>query len=109
MFLLVLLGSVALQAWAWRNLRRRIQAGSLTKLAAVLRYSAWALAPLVAFAALFLGVIALEEVTGSAVLPEPLARATLPAAAVLLCLAGLGTLAFGIVGAVGTPRGHAKA
>jgi hypothetical protein len=109
MFLLVLLGSVALQAWAWRDLRRRIQAGSLTKLAAVVRYSAWALAPLVALAALFVGVIALEEVTGAAILPEPLGRATLPAAAVLLCLAGSGTLAFGIQVAVVTPRGHAKA
>lgn len=109
MFLLLLLGCVALQAWAWRSLRRRLRSGSLTKLGAVVRYSAWALAPLVALAALFFGVIGLEEVTGAALLPEPLGRATLPAAAVLLCLAGLGILSFGIQVAVVKSRAHAKA
>jgi hypothetical protein len=109
MFLLLLVGSVALQAWAWLNLRRRVHTGSITKLGAVVRYSAWALAPLVAFVVLFLGVIGLEEVTSAAILPEPLGRATPPAAAVLLCLAGLGILSFGILVAIAMPREHSKA
>jgi hypothetical protein len=109
MLLLLLLACVALQAWAWRNLRRRIQSGSLTKLGAVMRYGAWSIAPLVALAALFFGVIGLEEVMGRAILPELLGRAMLPAAAVLLCLAGLGTLSFGVQVVVVTPRTHAKA
>ena len=109
MLLLLLVGCIALQAWAWRSLRSRIRSGNLTKLAAVVRYSAWALAPLVALATLFFGVIGLEEVTGAAVLPEPIGRATLPAAAVLLCLAGLGVLSFGIQVALLKPRASANA
>lgn len=109
MFLLLLLGCIALQAWAWRSLRSRIRSGGLTKLAAVVRYSAWALAPLAALTALFLGGIGLEEVTGAAVLPEPLGRAALPAAAALLCLAALGILSFGIQVAVLKPRVRANA
>jgi hypothetical protein len=74
-----------------------------------MRYSAWALAPLVLLAGLFFGVIGLEEVSGAAVLPEPLGRATLPAAAVLLGLAGLGMLSFSVQVAFVKPGARAKA
>jgi len=109
MFLLLVLGCIALQAWAWVSLRGRILSGSLTRLGAIARYTAWALAPLVLLAALFSGVVALEEVTGAAVLPDLLGRAALPAAAVLLGLAGLGVFSFSLQTVFVTPGARAKA
>jgi len=109
MFLLLLLGCVAMQAWAWVSLRRRIVSGSLTRLGAIVRYTGWAVAPLVLLAALFFGAVGLEEVTGAAVLPELIGRAALPAAAVLLGLAGLGAFCFCVQVAFVTPRAHSKA
>ena len=109
MFLLLLLGCVALQAWAWVSLRGRVVSGSLTRLGAIVRYTGWAVAPLVLLAALFFGAVGLEEVTGAAVLPELLGRAALPAAAVLLGLAGLGAFFFSVQVAFVTPRARSRA
>jgi hypothetical protein len=106
MFLLLLLGCVALQAWAWVSLRRRVLSGNLTRLGAIVRYTGWAVAPLVLLAALFFGAIGLEEITDAAVIPELLGRATLPAAAVLLVLAGLGVCSFSIQVAYVVPGGR---
>ena len=94
MLLVLLLGSVGLQAWAWRSLQRRIIAGAGSKPAALLRYGGWALVPFLLFTGLFLGAIGAEELSGAAVIPEPLGRAALPVAALLLGIAGLGRLIF---------------
>ena len=65
-------------------------AGAVTKPAALLRYGAWALVPLLLFTGLFLGAIGAEELSGAAIIPELLGRAALPFAALLLGVAGLG-------------------
>jgi hypothetical protein len=97
MLLGLLLGSIALQVWAWRSLQRRVMSGTVTKPTALLRYGGWALLPLLLFAGLFLGAIGAEELSGVAIIPEPLARIALPVAALLLGIAGLGWLTFSIL------------
>jgi hypothetical protein len=96
MLLVLLLGSVALQIRAWQTLRRRVVSGELTRLGGLVRYGAWAVAPGLLFVAAFLGLVGLEELSGAAIIPEPLGRAALPAAALLLGVAGLGWLCFSI-------------
>jgi hypothetical protein len=97
MLLGLLLGSIALQVWAWRSLQRRVMSGAVTRPAALLRYGGWALLPLLLFVGLFLSAIGAEELTGTATIPEPLARIALLIAALLLGLAGLGWLSFSIL------------
>jgi hypothetical protein len=109
MFLLFLLGCVALQTWAWVSLHRRVLSGSLTKLGAIVRYTGWALVPLVLLAALFFGAVGLEELTGTAVIPELLGRAVLPASGVFLVLACLGICSFSVQLVFFTPGGRPKA
>ena len=94
MLLVLLLGSIGLQAWAWRSLQRRVTSGTVSKPAALLRYGGWALVPLLLFTGLFLGAIGAEELSGAAIIPELLGRAALPVAALLLGIAGLGWLSF---------------
>jgi hypothetical protein len=98
MLLILLLASVGLQVWAWRSLQKRVVSGAITKLGALLRYGAWALTSLLSFAGLFLAAVAAEELTGAAIIPEPLGRAVLPMAAVLLGVAGLGSASSSGVG-----------
>jgi len=94
MLLLLPLGAVALQSWAWRSLRSRFLAGVVSKPAALVRYGGWALVPLLFWAGLLLGAVAAEELSGAAIISEPVGRATLPLAALLLAIAGLGWLSF---------------
>ena len=94
MLLILLVASVALQIWAWRRLQKRVVSGAVTKLVALLQYAAWALTPLLLFIGLFLGAVGAEELTGAAIIPEPLARATLLIAAGLLGFAALGWVSF---------------
>jgi hypothetical protein len=83
--------------WAWRSLQRRVISGAVAKPAALLRYAGWALLPLLVFVGLFLSAIGAEELSGAAIIPEPLARVALLVAALLLGIAGLGWLTFSIL------------
>jgi hypothetical protein len=94
MILVLLSAAVALQAWAWRRLRQRVTSGAMTKLAALLQYGAWALTPLVFFIGLFLAAVGAEELTGAAIIAEPLGRAVLLVTAVLLGVAAIGWVSF---------------
>jgi hypothetical protein len=96
MLLAFLLAAVALQAWAWRRLRGRIAAGEVTRLGALVAYGGWALAPFLSFLGLFAGLVGLEELSGAAIVPEPLGSAAGPTAALLLGVAGLGWLGFSL-------------
>ena len=96
MFLVILAGVLALQGWTWQRLSGRITAGELTRLQGTVRYGLWALVPLVLYVALFFGAVGLEEWLGVAVISEPMGRATLLIAAVLLGVAGLGSACFGV-------------
>lgn len=97
MLLVLLVGSVALQAWAWPRLQRRVVAGEVTRLGGSVRYGGWAVAPVLLFVGLFFGSVGLEELSGAAIISEPMARATLPIATLLLGIAGLGWVSFSIV------------
>ena len=94
MLLVLLVGSVALQAWAWQSLRRRVIGREMTRLGASVRYGGWAIAPLLLFIGSFLGFVGVEELSGSAIIPEPMGRVVLPMSALLLGIAGLGWVAF---------------
>jgi hypothetical protein len=94
MVLLVLVGSIALQAWAWARLRERLRAGSLSKPGAILRYSAWAFAPALGAVAVFFAAVGLEEAGSPPLVAEGLARAAPFVAIALLASAIIGSLLF---------------
>ena len=96
MVLFVLAAVLALQAWTWHRISRRIASGQLTKLQGALRYGVWAVVPLLLFVALFFAAVGLEEWSGVAVLPESLSRVIVLTAALLLGVAGLGSACFGV-------------
>lgn len=97
MLLVLLVGSVALQVWAWQRLRRRFISGGVTRLGGSVRYAGWALAPLLSFVGCFFGLVGLEELSGAAIIPEPLGRVALLTATLLLAIAGVGWLCFSIL------------
>lgn len=107
MLFVLLVGSVALQAWAWRRLRRRVATGEFTRFGGSIRYGGWALVPLLLFVGVFFGLVGLEELSGGAIISEPMGRATLPMAILLLGIAGLGGVCFSISCALigGVPAG----
>lgn len=90
MFLVFLIGSVALQAWAWRRLITHLQRGSLTKLRSAAQYAAWAFLPLLCFVAVFFAMVGLEEWLRVPLIEERTALLALP----VLGLSTLGTLGF---------------
>lgn len=92
----ILVALAALQAWVWRNLAARVAGGTLTRLGAIVRYVLWALTPLGLLLVAFLAAVALEEWLGAAVIPELLGRAVLPLGVLVLGVAGLGSIGFGI-------------
>ena len=94
MLLVLLAGALAVQVWAWRRLRERVEMGGLTRLGASARYGLWALAPFLLFAGFFFSALGLEEWLGLSIMSEPMARATLPAAAFLLGIGVVGWLLF---------------
>ena len=94
MLLVLLVGSVALQAWAWRHLWERVETRRLTRLGGFVRYGLWASAPLLLFVAFFFSAVGIEEWFGVSVLSELMGRATLPAAAFLLGIAMVGWICF---------------
>ncbi len=103
MLLVLLVGSVALQVWAWRHLWERVETRRLTRLGSFIRYGLWASAPLLLFVAFFFSAVGLEEWFGVSVLSEPMARATLPVAAFLLGIAVVGWICFGAKCALSRP------
>lgn len=94
MFLLILSIALALQAWTWTHLARRVVSGELPRLSASARYAMWASVPAVVFLMGFFGAVGLEELLGLALIPETLARATVLIMAGLLGIAVLGSLVF---------------
>ena len=97
MLLILLFASTALQVWAWRRLRNRVMSGTMTKLGALFQYGAWALTPFLVFIGVLLGAVGAEELTGTAIVPEPFARAVLLMATLLLGIAILGWVGFVIL------------
>lgn len=100
MILVLLVGVVALQAWVWQRLRIRVLSGEITRLGALVRYAGWALLPALSCVAGFFGLVGLEEVSGAAIVPEPVGRLALPASALLLGVGVLGCVLFAAWGAV---------
>ena len=95
MLFLLPLASGALQAWAWRHLCRRVRTGELTKLSAAVRYGSWAFTPLLLFVGSFFGAVGLEEWLEVSLVSEPMGRAALPMAVLLLGIGATGSIAFG--------------
>lgn len=90
MYLVFLLGSVVLQAWAWRGLSRRVRAGALGRFQGAIRYTGWAFLPVPLLVAVFFAMVGLEELFGVALVEERGALLALP----VLALSLLGSLAF---------------
>jgi uncharacterized membrane protein YedE/YeeE len=102
--LLILAAAAALQAWAWQRLSTHVIAGTLTKAAATLRYTIWALVPLLLFLLAIAAAVGVEQWRGVALVPEPMARATALIAAFLLGAATLGSICFVVRCAFLKPR-----
>lgn len=111
MLLIPLLVGIVIQAWAWRRLQGRLATGAVTRPGAIGRYGAWAFAPFVGAALMLLGAIGAEEATGTAIIPEAVARSTPLVAAALGVVAAAGTLGFLVrctVGGRGGGRGPTR-
>lgn len=100
MFLIYLIGCVALQAWAWRGLIGQVRAGSLTRVQSTLRYVALAFVPLLLFVTGFAALVGVEEWFKVAVIPERAPLLVLP----VLAVSVVGSLAFAIRSALVTNR-----
>lgn len=96
MLLVLLVGSLALQVWAWRTISKRIEWGGMTKLQGAARYAFWAFLPLLVFVGIFFGAVGVEEWLGVALISEPVARGTPLVALLLFTLSGLGWLGFAV-------------
>jgi hypothetical protein len=94
MLLGLLVGALALQAWAWIRLSARVKSGHLGLGQAIARYAGWALIPVAGVGVVFFTLVGLEEWTGSALVPESVARATPLVALLLLVLFIAGSFAF---------------
>jgi hypothetical protein len=86
----LLIGSIVLQAWAWRSLVGRLRAGTLTRLQTAARYAGWAFLPALSFVAVFVAMVGLEEWLGVALVEERAALLAWP----VLALSVLGTIGF---------------
>lgn len=92
MFLIYLIGCVGMQAWAWRSVVRRLQAGTITRLQGASRYAGWAFVPVLLFVGGFAAMVGIEEWLHVALIQERAALLTLP----VFGLAVLGTVVFTI-------------
>jgi len=99
-FLVCLIGSVALQAWAWRHLMRRLRHGTITRLRGAFSFAAWAVVPAALFVGGFAVMVGIEEWFQVALIEERAALWTFP----VLALSVLGTLSFTIRCAFVAPR-----
>ena len=93
---LILVAAIALQIRQWRHLYRRLTSGSLTKPRAIGLYVMWALAPTFLLGAALLTTIGLEERLDVAIIGEEIARAVVPVGILLLGVAVIGSIAFGV-------------
>jgi hypothetical protein len=96
MFLLALCIILAIQIWTWNHLAQQVASAKMTKIGAIGRYTLWASVPMIIYFIVFFGAVGFEEWLGLALIPEPLARATIPILAVLLGSTILGSLFFAI-------------
>lgn len=96
MLLLILVGVIALQVRQWRRLNGRMTHGALAKPRAIVLYVTWALAPTILVGAALFVAIGLEAGLGVALIGEEVARAVLPVGILLLGVALIGSLAFGV-------------
>jgi hypothetical protein len=90
MYLLVLVGSIVVQAQAWRQLTSRLKAGAITKPQGLLRYAAWAFLPLLCLVGGFAVMIGVEEWLSVALIEERAPLLVIPVFAV----GTVGTIAF---------------
>ena len=96
MLLGLLIGTLALQAWAWMRLSARVKNGHLGMGQAIAHYAGWALIPSAGVGVVLLTLVGLEEWTGSALVSEPLARATPLVALTLVALFCSGSFVFAV-------------
>lgn len=92
MFVMFLIVSIGLQAWAWRRLLRRIRANALTRIGGAARYASWAFLPLILFVVAYFAMVGVEEWLRVAVIEERTALLALP----LLGLSTLGSVGFAV-------------
>lgn len=90
------LALVVLPVYGFVSLRKRIRFDSLPKAAALVRYVAMVLAPVVAYAVIFLLCTGLEQLTSWSMIPEESARTFPLAIAIGLLIAVLGILVFSV-------------
>ena len=90
MILIYLIGSVVMQAWAWRSLIARLQGGTITRLQSVSRFAGWAFLPVLLFVGGFAAMVGIEEWLQVALIEERAALLAFP----VLGVAVLGTVAF---------------
>jgi hypothetical protein len=90
LFVTLLIGSIILQAWAWRSLAGRLQGDTLTRLQTASRYAGWAFLPVLLFVAAFMAMVGLEEWLKVALIEERAALLAVP----VLALSVLGTIGF---------------
>ena len=96
MLLTLLVIAVLLQGWAWQRLRKRLLRSEMTRLGASFRYGGWAALPFLLLVGAFLGMVGIEELTGSAIIPEPMARVAVAMSLLMLGIAVLGWASFSI-------------
>ena len=68
---------LSLPVYGFIVLRRRVKHNALAKVRAFLYYTGLSISPVVIYILFFLGLVGLEEVTGTAILTEGLARSVL--------------------------------
>lgn len=93
------LAMVILPVYGFVSLRKRIRFGRLAKSAALLRYAALVIAPIVLYAAIFILCIAVEEMTSWSPVSEEVARSFPLAIALglLVWILGIVMFAFGLL------------
>jgi hypothetical protein len=90
MFLVYLIGCVAMQVWAWRSLIKRLRGGTITRLQSASRYAGWAFLPVLLFVGGFVAMVGIEEWLHVAFVEERAALLAFP----VFGLSVLGTVAF---------------
>ncbi len=98
--LLVLCVPVLAFAWQYRKVRR----GTRSRLKATLLYAIFSAVPVLLYVGVFLVLVGVEELTGSALIGEAYARSLVIVAIGGLGVVAIGSLLFAVVAALTRPR-----
>lgn len=93
---IAILGTIVLAVVMFIRLRRKVSARAQSRGRATFVYLGWTLLPFAILVVLFFGMVGLEELTGSALVPEMFARASPLAAALCLIVALIAALVFAV-------------